>query len=145
MGIPDKHLPVFKLNQRIVDLIHHGNFSDARFGFWGGYVVLYPSIVLQTVNQCVIDLGPYGIRSNVVLPGTIKTQRWVEMGNKQIVNGELTPIGDISDFEDIANAAWYLGSDQSKNVTGTEVTVDGGMTCQLYPQILNDLKRAAQK
>ena len=59
----------------------------------------------------------------------------VEMGNKQIVNGELTPIGDISDFEDIANAAWYLGSDQSKNVTGTEVTVDGGMTCQLYPQI----------
>lgn len=92
-----------------------------------------------------VDLGPYGIRSNVVLPGTIKTQRWVEMGNKQIVNGELTPIGDISDFEDIANAAWYLGSDQSKNVTGTEVTVDGGITCQLYPQILNDLKRAAQK
>ena len=56
MGIPDKHLPVFKLNQRIVDLIHHGNFSDARVGFWGGYVVLYPAIVLQTVNQCVIDV-----------------------------------------------------------------------------------------
>lgn len=88
-----------------------------------------------------IDLGPYGIRSNVVLPGTIKTQRWVEMGSKQIVNGELTPIGDISDFEDIANAAWYLGSDESKNVTGTEITVDGGMSCQLYPQILNELKR----
>ena len=87
-----------------------------------------------------VDLGPYGIRSNVVLPGTIKTQRWHEMGSKQIVNGTLTPIGDISDFEDIANAAWYLGSDESKNVTGTEITVDGGMSCQLYPQILNDLK-----
>ena len=88
-----------------------------------------------------IDLGPYGIRSNVVLPGTIKTQRWHDMGSKQIVNGELTPIGDISDFEDIANAAWYLGSDESKNVTGTEITVDGGMSCQLYPQILNELKK----
>ena len=33
-----------------------------------------------------IDLGPYGIRSNVVLPGTIKTARWVEMGSKQILN-----------------------------------------------------------
>lgn len=88
-----------------------------------------------------VDLGPYGIRSNVILPGTIKTQRWVEMGSKQIVNGELTPIGDISDFEDIANAAWYLGSDASKNVTGTELTVDGGMSCQLYPQVLNTLKR----
>ena len=57
-----------------------------------------------------VDLGPYGIRSNVVLPGTIKTARWVEMGSKQIVNGTLTPIGDISDFEDIANAAWFLGA-----------------------------------
>lgn len=92
-----------------------------------------------------IDLGPYGIRSNVVLPGTIKTARWVEMGSKQIVNGTLTPIGDISDFEDIANAAWYLGSDESKNVTGTELIVDGGMSAQLYPQILNELKRSTVK
>ena len=91
-----------------------------------------------------IDLGPYGIRSNVVLPGTIKTARWVQMGSRQIVNGTLTPIGDISDFDDIANAAWYLGSDESRNVTGTELTVDGGMSAQLYPQILNELKRAQQ-
>lgn len=88
-----------------------------------------------------LDLGQYGIRSNVVLPGTIKTERWVKMGNRQIVNGELTPIGDISDFEDIANATYFLGCDLSKNITGTELTVDGGMTCQLYPKVLNDLKR----
>ena len=88
-----------------------------------------------------VDLGQYGIRSNVVLPGTIKTQRWEDMGKNRIVDGSLTPLGDISDFEDIANAAWYLGSDESKNVTGTEITVDGGMSCQLYPQLLNELKR----
>ncbi len=88
-----------------------------------------------------VDLGPYGIRCNVVLPGTIKTERWVQMGNKQIVNGSLTPIGDISDFEDVANACWFFGTDMSKNVTGTELIVDGGMTCQLYPQILNELKK----
>ena len=92
-----------------------------------------------------VDLGPYGIRSNVVLPGTIKTERWVQMGSKQTVNGTLTPIGEISDFEDIANAAWYLGSDLSKNVTGTELIVDGGMSCQLYPQVLNTLKRKVQE
>lgn len=86
-----------------------------------------------------VDLGGFGIRCNVVLPGTIKTERWVKMGSKRIVDGSLTPIGDISDFEDIANAAWYLGSDESKNVTGTEIMVDGGMGCQLYPNILNGL------
>ena len=88
-----------------------------------------------------VDLGQYGIRSNVVLPGTIKTKRWVEMGSKQIVNGTLTPIGDISDFEDIAAAAFFLGTDMSKNITGAEITVDGGMTAQLYPKALNDMKR----
>ena len=92
-----------------------------------------------------VDLGQYGIRSNVVLPGTIKTDRWVSMGNEQIVNGSLTPIGDSSDFEDIANAVWYFGTDASKNVTGSELIVDGGMSCQLYPQLLNELKRKAME
>ncbi len=90
-----------------------------------------------------VDLGKYGIRVNVLLPGTIKTARWVEMGNKQIVNGTLTPIGDISDFEDLANACWFFGTDMSKNITGTELIIDGGMSCQLYPQILNSLKKRA--
>ena len=88
-----------------------------------------------------LDLGQYGIRCNTVLPGTIKTERWVEMGNKQIVNGTLTPIGDISDFEDVANACWFFGTDMSKNVTGSELILDGGMSCQLYPQLLTKLKR----
>ncbi len=87
-----------------------------------------------------VDLGKYGIRSNVILPGTIKTERWVSMGSKRIVDGAFTPIGDISDYQDIANAAYFLGSDLSRNITGTELTVDGGMTCQLYPQLLNTLK-----
>lgn len=93
------------------------------------------------VKALAVDLGPYGIRCNAILPGTIKTERWVQMGNKQIVNGSLTPIGDITDFEDIANACWFLGTELSKNITGTELLVDGGMTSQLYPRILHELKR----
>ena len=76
--------------------------------------------ILSMSKAFAVDLGPYGIRCNVVLPGT--------------------PIGDISDFEDIANAAFYFGTDLSKNVTGAELVVDGGMMSQLYPQELNTLK-----
>ena len=93
------------------------------------------------MRSLAVDLGPFGIRCNAILPGTIKTERWVSMGKKQISNGELTPIGDISDYEDIAGAAWYLGTDLSKNVTGTELTVDGGMSAQVYPSILPELKK----
>ncbi len=95
------------------------------------------------VKALAVDLGDYGIRVNVVLPGTIKTERWVKMGSKQIVNGTLTPIGDISDYEDVANAAWFFGTDMSKNITGTELIVDGGMSCQLYPKALNEYKKKA--
>ncbi|MBR3999526.1 MAG: SDR family oxidoreductase [Clostridia bacterium] len=101
--------------------------------------------MISLAKALAVDLGPYGIRCNIVLPGTIKTERWKAMGDKQIVNGELTPIGDISDFEDIAQAAWYFGSDASKNVTGAELTVDGGMSCQLYPVKLNEWKRIAKE
>lgn len=93
--------------------------------------------IISLAKALAVDLGPFGIRTNVVLPGTIKTERWKQMGDKQIVNGRLTPIGDISDFEDLANACWFLGTDMSKNITGTELMVDGGMSCQLYPRILN--------
>ena len=95
--------------------------------------------IIALSKALAFDLGQYGIRSNVVLPGTIKTDRWVAMGKKQIINGALTPIGDISDFEDVGNACFYFGTDLSKNVTGAELIVDGGMTSQLYPRILNDL------
>ncbi|MBR2615241.1 MAG: SDR family oxidoreductase [Clostridia bacterium] len=92
-----------------------------------------------------VDLGPFGIRCNAVLPGTIKTERWKEMGSKQIVNGELTPIGDISEFQDIANACYFFGTDLSRNVTGTELVLDGGMSCQLYPRKLNEWKKKAME
>ena len=91
-------------------------------------------------RSIAVDLGVYGIRSNVVLPGTIKTKRWVGMGDKQISNATMVPL-DISDFDDVANAVWYLGTEQSKNVTGTELVVDGGMTAQLYPDVLNKYRR----
>lgn len=97
--------------------------------------------IIALSKALAFDLGQYGIRCNVVIPGTIKTDRWYAMGNKQIVNGSLTPIGDIPDFEDIGNACWYFGTDLSKTVTGSELVIDGGMNSQLYPQILTELKK----
>lgn len=83
-----------------------------------------------------VDLGPFGIRSNVILPGTIKTERWEKMNQNTatMVKGCQTPLGDISDFEDIANACFFLGTDLSKNITGSELVIDGGMSRQLTPR-----------
>jgi len=87
-----------------------------------------------------VDFGKYGIRSNCVLPGMIKTERWENnVNNCKYYLANYTPIEDIASFEDVANAAWYLGSDQSRNTTGAELVVDGGMLAQLTPNLSREL------
>ncbi|MBP3360115.1 MAG: SDR family oxidoreductase [Clostridia bacterium] len=92
------------------------------------------SAVLAMSKSFAVDWGKYGIRSNCVLPGMIKTERWKNnVNNCKYYLANYTPIEDIADFEDIANAVWYFGSDESKNTTGAELVVDGGMLAQLTP------------
>ena len=98
------------------------------------------SAILAMSKSFAVDFGKYGIRSNCVLPGMIKTERWENnVNNCKYYLANYTPIEDIADFEDIANAVWYFGSDASKNTTGAELVVDGGMLAQLTPNIEREL------
>ncbi len=91
---------------------------------------------LSLSRALALDLGKYHIRSNCVLPGMIKTDRWENNINDcKNAPSNYTPLGDIADFSDIANAVWYFADDGSKNTTGAELVVDGGNMIQLYPII----------
>ena len=101
------------------------------------------SAILAMSKSFAVDWGKYGIRSNCVLPGMIKTERWENnVNNCKYYLANYTPIEDIADFEDIANAVWYFASDGSKNTTGAELVVDGGMLAQLTPNIERKLWQA---
>lgn len=98
------------------------------------------SAILAMSKSLAVDWGKYGIRSNCVLPGMIKTTRWENNeNNSKYCLANYTPIEDIAEFEDVANAAWYFGSDESRNATGAELVVDGGMLAQLTPNIKREL------
>jgi len=98
------------------------------------------SAILAMSKSFAVDWGQYGIRSNCVLPGMIKTERWQQnLNNIKYCLPNYTPIEDIAEFEDIANAVWYFGSDESRNTTGAELAVDGGMLAQLTPDIEREL------
>lgn len=98
------------------------------------------SAILAMSKSFAVDWGKYGIRSNCVLPGMIKTERWENNTNNcRYYLANYTPIEDIADFTDIANAVWYFASDVSKNTTGAELVVDGGMLAQLTPNIEREL------
>lgn len=94
------------------------------------------SAMIGMSKSLAVDWGKWNIRSNVVLPGMIKTERWINnVNNAKYCLPNYTPLHDIAEFEDIANVAWYFGSEQSRNTTGTELVVDGGMLAQLTPNI----------
>ena len=91
---------------------------------------------LGLTRSLAIDWGKYGIRCNAVVPGMIKTVRWeTNYNNCREALSNFTPIQDIAEFEDIANAAYFLASDGARNITAAELTVDGGNMSQLTPTL----------
>jgi 3-oxoacyl-[acyl-carrier protein] reductase len=88
-----------------------------------------------------IDLGPFGIRVNVVGPGAIHTEDFEAAGEEAKRRRALTvPLGRVGYPEDIAPAVAFLASDDASYITGQIVYVDGGMLAQLRsPQVDTDL------
>jgi len=76
----------------------------------------------------------YPIRCNSIHPGAILTPMWDAMLGEgeareaalKTVSSEV-PLGRMGEAEDVAFAALYLASDESKYVTGIELTIDGGI------------------
>jgi NAD(P)-dependent dehydrogenase (short-subunit alcohol dehydrogenase family) len=76
------------------------------------------------------EYGPFGIRVNCIAPGFIKTKMSSEAfeGDPERKRRVLarTPMTRLGDPSDVANAALFLASEQSKFVTGVVLPVDGG-------------------
>ncbi|MBQ9099209.1 MAG: SDR family oxidoreductase [Clostridia bacterium] len=90
---------------------------------------------LGLMRALALDLGKYNIRVNAVLPGMIRTERWVTNPDfYKTVPSRYTPIGDVADGADVADAVYYFAA-HARNTTGAELVVDGGNTIQLYPII----------
>ncbi len=75
-----------------------------------------------------LDLGPYGIRVNALMPGSIDTSGLdVE---QRALRGENIPMGRIGEPYDMTGPALFLASEESNYVTGDVLKVDGGMLAQ---------------
>jgi NAD(P)-dependent dehydrogenase (short-subunit alcohol dehydrogenase family) len=78
------------------------------------------------------EYGRYGIRVNIVLPGTVRTPIWNERAKRdprvlQTLQ-RWYPLGRIVEPIDIANAVAFLASDLAGAITGVALPVDCGLT-----------------
>jgi NAD(P)-dependent dehydrogenase (short-subunit alcohol dehydrogenase family) len=95
-------------------------------------------------KSVAVDYGPFGIRCNAVLPGTIDTPMLDEvlpagMPRDEAVarEGELSPLGRVAAPAEVAAVIAFLLSDAAAYVSGAAITVDGASTarCFAYPPL----------
>jgi len=74
------------------------------------------------------ELGKFGIRVNAVAPGFIATELVQKMPEKVIASMvQHTPLGRMGAPIDIANAYFWLASNEASFVTGAVFSIDGGI------------------
>ncbi|MEY9996734.1 NAD(P)-dependent dehydrogenase (short-subunit alcohol dehydrogenase family) [Streptomyces sp. V4I8] len=69
-----------------------------------------------------------GVRVNLVAPGTVRTSAWEGRDAELDAVCPLYPLGRVGEPEDIAAAVTFLASRDAAWITGTTLTVDGGLT-----------------
>lgn len=69
------------------------------------------------------DFGPHGVRVNAIAPGEIETAI-LSPGTERIVDG--LPLRRLGQPEEVAATIFFLCSDESSYITGTEIEINGG-------------------
>ncbi len=83
------------------------------------------------VRYAATELGEYNIRVNAVSGGPIDTDALKAFTNYEEVAAKtaaLSPLGRMGQPDDLANACYFLCSDESSWITGSTLIVDGGTT-----------------
>ena len=82
------------------------------------------------VRSLALEIAPRGMRANVIQPGMIETPilSAYAMSEELEALKNSSPLGHPGEPEDIAYGCIYLLSDASKFVTGSVMTIDGGVT-----------------
>lgn len=90
--------------------------------------------VRTMTKDAAVELAPKKIRVNSIHPSIVDTQM-ADYGAEERQKskeeiGKLYPLGRIGEPLDVAYAALFLASDESKFITGSELVIDGGYTAQ---------------
>jgi NAD(P)-dependent dehydrogenase (short-subunit alcohol dehydrogenase family) len=104
------------------------------------YGVAKAALISLTKNL-TLSFAPYQVRVNAICPGAAETGLWPAFTNRgsdvydpkkteavSQMYREKTPLGRLTDPQDIANAALFLCSDMGSYITGEIMPVDGGLS-----------------
>ncbi|MFE6667642.1 SDR family oxidoreductase [Streptomyces sp. NPDC057697] len=110
---------------------------------FAGYVAAKHGLIGLT-KASALDYAPFGVRVNALCPGSVRDDPLVEgrmlseiarsldvaVGEHEEVFVRDQPMNALIEPRDVAGAAVWLAGDDSRQVTGTALTVDGGFSAR---------------
>lgn len=94
--------------------------------------------VLQLTRTLAVEWAKHGINVNAVSPSLTRTPILEKAGVGAEERSRKIPQQRLNQPKDIANAVMFLVSSEAENITGQNITVDGGL-CALHPGYLSEL------
>jgi NAD(P)-dependent dehydrogenase (short-subunit alcohol dehydrogenase family) len=124
--------------QRYGKIINIGGTSGLRGYKYRAAYSASKWAVRGLTRTLALEVGPYNINVNVLVPGVVEGDRMTTIIREKARKQGRTPEEVYRDYveemalrrfstaEDIAHAAVFLASDESRQITGHEIVVDGG-------------------
>ncbi|MBW7836426.1 MAG: SDR family oxidoreductase [Sphingomonadales bacterium] len=91
--------------------------------FAGAAYATSKAALASLTREMAADFGPFGIRVNAIAPGEIDTAILSPGTEKMVAD---IPLRRLGKPEEVAKAIYYLCTDQSSYVTGSEIHINGG-------------------
>lgn len=126
-----------KLAHGLKDNLQNGS-SVVNVASVDGFCAAFDTVAYSASKAALISvtkslaaiLGPRNIRVNAIAPGWVETEMTAD--SMPDASKELTPLKRNAKPEEVANVASFLLSNESSFVSGTTLTVDGGLTVVDY-------------
>jgi NAD(P)-dependent dehydrogenase (short-subunit alcohol dehydrogenase family) len=115
---------VEELKKGVGSIVNVTSIAGSRLHPFAGSAYSTSKAALAALTrEMAADFGPLGIRVNAIAPGEIDTAI-LSPGTDEIVKH--IPLRRLGKPEEVAKTIYYLCTDQSSYVTGTEIMINGG-------------------
>jgi NAD(P)-dependent dehydrogenase (short-subunit alcohol dehydrogenase family) len=119
-------------------IIHITSIHHERVASGSSAYGMAKAAITQLTRSLAVELAPRNILANTIAPGFVNTPMSLKADGRNeldsdwfkqnYVDGEHLPLKRAAEPAEIAGTAWFLAGNDSTYITGSVLTVDGGLT-----------------